>query len=360
MSNGLTLPFSASGDSLTLGGVGENAFSIALNSGGRSIIGEAYGTDPYGDSGVGISGQSDVGTGVFGASEQSIGVQGQSFHSDGVYGSGKNGVHGWSESPTDSGVWGDNTGGGPGVAGSSNTLDGVLGKGGRNGVHGVSSSSTDSGVWGENTGGGFGVAGSTTSANQAAVDAKNYAPFTGAVPSAIALSATSSGTGVYAQGNPAAYFQGDVQVTGDLILINSPASGDVAEDFDIDDHSSHTEPGTVLVIGSTGKLCASVDSYDTRVAGVVSGAGEFRPALVLQRIESSKRRSPIALIGKTFCKVDASFGSVAPGDLLTTSPTCGHAMKVRDRSQALGAILGKALASLEGGRGLIPILVSLR
>ena len=230
-----------------------------------------------------------------------------------------------------------------------------------------------SGVWGENTGsggsaygvggksaGGFGVYGSTNSQDHAAVYAINEAPFTGAVPSAVGLSGTSHGTGVYAQGNPAAYFQGDVQVTGDLILINSPARGDVAEDFDIEDASSSPEPGTVVIIGSNGKLCASVDSYDTRVAGVVSGAGEFRPALVLQRIESCERRSPIALLGKTFCKADASFGTIVPGDLLTTSPTSGHAMKVTDRSRALGAILGKALTSLESGRGLIPILVSLR
>jgi hypothetical protein len=35
-------------------------------------------------------------------------------------------------------------------------------------------------------------------------------------------------------------------------------------------------------------------------------------------------------------------------------------MKVIDRSKALGAILGKALGSLKGGRGLVPILVGLR
>ena len=39
--------------------------------------------------------------------------------------------------------------------------DGVLGEG-QNGVHGRSRSPTDSGVWGENTNGGFGVAGSTS------------------------------------------------------------------------------------------------------------------------------------------------------------------------------------------------------
>jgi hypothetical protein len=73
-------------------------------------------------------------------------------------------------------------------------------------------------------------------------------------------------------------------------LVNS--SGDLAEDFDVEDGSDDAEPGTVLVINSTGKLCASLDPYDTRVAGVVSGAGELKPAIVLQRLERSHKPIP--------------------------------------------------------------------
>jgi hypothetical protein len=170
---------------------------------------------------------------------------------------------------------------------------------------------------------------------------------------------TGGGIGVYGQatqGGKAGYFVGDVGVTGDVILVNS--NGDVAEDFDIEDDAAHGEPGTVLVINPTGKLCASVDPYDNRVAGVVAGAGQLKPAIVLQRIESRRKRSPIALIGKVFCMADASFGSIQAGDLLTTSSTPGHAMKVLDLTRATGAILGKALESLENGRGLILILVT--
>lgn len=93
------------------------------------------------------------------------------------------------------------------------------------------------------------------------------------------------------------------------------------------------------------------------MAGVIAGAGDLKPAIVLQRIETCKR-TPIALIGKTFCKVDASFGSIKAGDLLTTSSTPGHAMKAVDYTRATGAILGKALQHLENGQGLIPILVT--
>jgi hypothetical protein len=45
---------------------------------------------------------------------------------------------------------------------------------------------------------------------------------------------------------------------------------------------------------------------------------------------------------------------------LTTSPTKGHAQKVTDPSKAVGAIVGKALASLKKGKGMIPVIVTLQ
>lgn len=60
------------------------------------------------------------------------------------------------------------------------------------------------------------------------------------------------------------------------------------------------------------------------------------------------------------CKVDASFGAIRVGDLLTTSPTKGHAQKVDDREKALGAIIGKALGELRSGQGKIPVLLMLQ
>jgi hypothetical protein len=61
-----------------------------------------------------------------------------------------------------------------------------------------------------------------------------------------------------------------------------------------------------------------------------------------------------------YCKVDADLAAIAPGDLLTTSPTKGHAQKVLQPGQALGAIIGKALAALDAGKGKIPVLVMLQ
>jgi hypothetical protein len=69
---------------------------------------------------------------------------------------------------------------------------------------------------------------------------------------------------------------------------------------------------------------------------------------------------PVALTGRVYVWADASNGAIVPGDLLTTSDIPGHAMKVMDYEQAQGAILGKAMSSLETGTGLVLILVSLQ
>lgn len=69
---------------------------------------------------------------------------------------------------------------------------------------------------------------------------------------------------------------------------------------------------------------------------------------------------PLALVGRVPCKVDASYGAIAVGDTLTTSPTPGHAMLCSDPLACAGAIIGKALEPLEGGIGEILVLVNLQ
>jgi hypothetical protein len=144
-------------------------------------------------------------------------------------------------------------------------------------------------------------------------------------------------------------------VTGDVILQNA----DCAEDFDILG-PDEVEPGTVMVLCDDGAVRVSDSQYDRRVAGVVSGAGEYKPAIILDRRIATPNRVALALFGKVFCKVDARFGAIDVGDLLTTSPTRAHAMRATDHVQAFGAVLGKALRPWKTGRGVIPILVTLQ
>jgi hypothetical protein len=139
---------------------------------------------------------------------------------------------------------------------------------------------------------------------------------------------------------------------GDIRLSNA----DCAEDFDLADEA--VEPGMVMTIDADGRLRAATEAYDPRLAGVISGAGGFKPAMVLDRQPQTTGRAPLALMGKVFCKVDATHASIDAGDLLTSSSTPGHAMAVRDVARAAGAVLGKALRPLRGGQGLIPVLVN--
>jgi hypothetical protein len=143
--------------------------------------------------------------------------------------------------------------------------------------------------------------------------------------------------------------------TGDIFLKNA----DCAEEFNIEE-SREPEPGTVMIIDSEDKLRISSKPYDKRVAGVISGAGDYKPGMILDKRYSQKNRKPLALVGKVYCKADACFSPIEVGDLLTTSSTEGHAMKAVDPLMAFGAIIGKALRSLTGGKGLIPILVALQ
>jgi hypothetical protein len=142
---------------------------------------------------------------------------------------------------------------------------------------------------------------------------------------------------------------------GDIRLLNA----DCAEDFDISE-ARLAEPGTVMVIESEGKLKESTQAYDRKVAGVLSGAGRYKPAMVLDRQPGAGNRLPVALMGKVYCKVDADQAPVEVGDLLTTSATPGHAMKATDPLAAFGAVIGKALRPLKEGKGMIPILIALQ
>ena len=56
--------------------------------------------------------------------------------------------------------------------------------------------------------------------------------------------------------------------------------------------------------------------------------------LMRQSGSAADGEHPVALTGRVYCWADASSNPVKPGDLLTTSDTPGHAMKVTDYAKA--------------------------
>jgi hypothetical protein len=154
------------------------------------------------------------GPALTGYSDRAEGLYAQSGVNAGTSpGNTRNGVHGVTDSPSDSGVWGEavgagygvsgstnspgisgpagvwgaNSGTGPGVKGTSNAGAAVFGQSGseglyaqsggttgtspgatRSGVHGVTNNAAAPAVWGEAVGGGDGVSGTTTSTGNVA------------------------------------------------------------------------------------------------------------------------------------------------------------------------------------------------
>jgi hypothetical protein len=298
----------------------------ANDAGGFGVIGTCdanIGVAGDSKTGSGVRGTSQSGTGVEAWSDTNYGITGQSRTFPGVRGTSAEGraVEGWSTN--NDGIWGITTGNIQGAAG----------------VHGVSEGQSI-GVFGQSVND-DGVRGVSTNRN--------------------GVSAFGGHTGVYAKGPVnAGYFEGNIYATGSIACYDvSCPNADCAEDFDIA-ADEMVEPGTVMVLCDEATLHPSEHAYDKHVIGVISGAGNYRPAIVLDKQPEQGKRLPVALLGKVFCKVDAGYGAIEVGDLLTTSTTPGHAMKATDSSSAFGAVIGKALRPLREGQGLIPIVIALQ
>jgi hypothetical protein len=137
--------------------------------------------------------------------------------------------------------------------------------------------------------------------------------------------------------------------------------GDLAEPFLVSD-SRQIPAGAVVVIDERrpGQISLSNKPYDRRVAGIISGAGGINPGVIMYSQGITEASFHVALAGRVYAQADASNGPIAPGDLLTTSAIPGRVMKVTDYQKAQGAVVGKAMSSLDSGRGLVLTLVSLQ
>jgi hypothetical protein len=272
-------------------------------------------------SGPGVSGQSKGGPGVSGISNTWHGVHGSTNGSKGNIGNA--GVVGYAII-------------GIGVFGSSDNGSGVVGH---------SKQQKSAAIYGENLANGDGVFGQGGAQGRGVVGVSdNHVGVEGYSP---------NGVGVWGSGRIAGHFQGDVEVTGDIRLINA----DLAEDFYVPESA---EAGEVMVLSDNDTLETCTRPYDKKVVGVLSGAGCYKPGIILDKQNGVPNRKPIAMMGKVYCKVNADIAPIETGDLLTTSSISGYAMKAVDPFKSFGAVIGKALKPLLSGKGLIPVLVALQ
>jgi hypothetical protein len=191
---------------------------------------------------------------------------------------------------------------------------------------------------------------------------------------------------------------------GGTLTVTGAKSGYIV-DFFVNAVGDTLQQGDVVVIGGGSasrrygaygdipipEVDLTTRAYDTRVCGIVASfvaaadlpqpspatmsedemrsfaeSGQANPLADLVPAEGDRTRVNAGQLGKmvtlgayAHCKVDADIAPVAAGDLLTTSPTPGHAQKVVDPARAAGCTLGKALAGLPRGKAAIPVLVHL-
>jgi len=144
-------------------------------------------------------------------------------------------------------------------------------------------------------------------------------------------------------------------------VLEITGGADLAEPFPIS-RGHILEPGSVVIIDedNPGMVTLGDQPYDHRVAGVISGAEDIQPGIILTargRLDDGQR---VALTGRVKVFATADNGSIKPGDLLTTSSVPGHAMKATDPDRWPGAVIGKAMTPLTDGTGYVLALVNLQ
>jgi hypothetical protein len=270
------------------------------------------------------------------------------------------GVYGITYSPDGYGIQGEATaatGVAIGVAGFSGSADGrgVLGRadspsGSTYGVRGIADSAGGTGVSAtamSPTGQTVGLRAEVFSPQGAAVVATN---FSGAGDLLI---------GRAADGTNVARIDG----AGNAYFTRTNTGGaDFAEAFAVRGPANRYTPGDVMSIDSDShrRLRLSDQQYSRAVAGIYSTKPGVlaRPRSVDQ--QSQEEEIPLAVIGVVPCKVSTKNGAIQPGDLLVSSDIPGYAMKGTEFHKMMGAVIGKALQSLETGSGLIDVLVTLQ
>jgi hypothetical protein len=154
---------------------------------------------------------------------------------------------------------------------------------------------------------------------------------------------------------------GEVRADGAVYAADfNTGSADVAERINV---SEWVDPGNVVEIDpeNPGFFRKSTAAYSKKVAGIISTS----PGVILGNSfddatnEWEDNRPVLAVTGRVPCKVSTENGSIAVGDLLVASSIPGVAIK-GDPSQAIGAVVGKAMEPLEEGTGEIMAQVTLR
>ncbi|HSM58157.1 MAG TPA: hypothetical protein VK879_18525 [Candidatus Sulfomarinibacteraceae bacterium] len=331
--------------------------------------------------GTALQAQAAGGVGLFAASEDNVGVWGTSENGWGGYFTSDEGygirVDTQGADHFDHGVYVTATGGygvyaqsaqNQAVRGEAGNVTGIAQPLGAVGVVGIGQ---NRGVYGA-SGSGVGVYGRTDNNYAGYFQSNNYRGL-------YARSASGYYAGYFTnQGGstqPGMYVNGTLTVTGsktgyvvDVCLNEGPESlevGDVVAVVGVGDPVVGEIPVMRVVKATAENASAVVGVVDQRfLVDEENGESIARPDTAVPQLDAGNGIQPgeyvsVVTLG-TFklIKVDASFGAIQPGDLLTPSPNAGYAMRAGEAMP--GTIIGKALDGLETGQGVIAVYVTMQ
>ena len=140
------------------------------------------------------------------------------------------------------------------------------------------------------------------------------------------------------------------------IRINGKKIHDYAEILELADREGIGFGSVVAWDPNAGGLVPASVANCRLTIGVISGAGGFRPGMVIGSREDGTRDFPVSMSGLVHVRVNGEGGAVRPGDLLVPSSVPGVGMRAEHPTR--GTVFGKALAPWSGDReGLVLMLV---
>jgi hypothetical protein len=349
-----------------------------VNSGpstGSAILGASV-------TGSAVQGRSPGGIGVYGYTEDLYGVYGYDAGSSQAHGYGgyfysSNGIGIFGKSdalPNNPNIYA------PGVYGYSTHGSGVYG------VNANDTAWTSAGVTGESTNA-YGVRGYSINNNGVrGSSANSYGVYGYSSGSAGVYGDSDDWVGVYGRGewgvvgdatgtvDYGGYFYDDVYVQGKLD-VGGAVDPIIAERFPADPEQDYAGGDVLCLDGASPYVQPCTEGNDTKVIGVAVPGPDIEDGEILIAImgyqAAQPQDGPVVTDSSPprmvmVVKVDASYGPIQRGDLLTSSPTPGYAMKANpvdiDEVQFYrpGTIIGKAMGSLSEGQGLIEVFVTLQ
>jgi hypothetical protein len=163
------------------------------------------------------------------------------------------------------------------------------------------------------------------------------------------INATTTGSTTYIDGTGLTYNPSTKTLATSIFdgVATSAYYADLAERYAAD---TEYEVGTVVVIGGSKEITVTHTHADISVAGIISQ----HPAYRMNSGAGTDETHPyVALRGRVPCKV---IGHIKKGALLVTSSYPGYAEMMKSDDNP-NAVIGKALQSFDGAKGIIEVLV---